>query len=240
VPDRDDSATVTDPAPLFEVSEIWRASCPGAAAGILVMRDLVNPAQHPDLEAWVAEREAELRARFAGSDRSSLRALPPLRAYATYYKRYGKTYHVQLQLESVALKGQRITRSSALVSAMVTTELTHLLLTAGHDLDAVEPPVTLAVASGQERYRLLGGREQAAQAGDMMMTDTRGVISSVLYGPDERTRLRPETRRALFAVYAPPGIERPAITRRLEDLVAGVRLFAPDAQVEALRVYVAG
>lgn len=236
----DDQPTVTDPAPLFAVSEAWQVACPGAAAGILVMRDLVNPAHHSTLERWVAECEAELRARFAGSDRSGLRTLPPLQAYAAYYKRHGKTYHVQLQLESVALKGKPIARSSALVSAMVATELTHLLLTAGHDLDVVEPPVTLTVASGQERYRLLGGREQAAQAGDMMMTDTRGVISSVLYGPDQRTRLRPETQRALFAVYAPPGIERPAILRRLEDLVAGVRLFAPDAEVEALRVYVAG
>ena len=123
---------------------------------------------------------------------------------------------------------------------MVTTELKHLLLTAGHDLDAVQPPVTLTVASGQERYRLLGGREQALQAGDMMMADGAGVISSVLYGPDERTRLRPETRQALFTVYAPPGIAESAIVRHLEDLRAAVRLFSPDADVEALTVYGAG
>ena len=225
---------------IVTVSEAWKTTHPGAAAGVLVMRNLANPAQHPALEPWIAECEAELRARFAGSDRSALRALAPLQAYAAYYKRYGKTYHVQLQLESVALKGKAITRSSALVSAMVTTELKHLLLTAGHDLDAVQPPVTLTVASGQERYRLLGGREQALQAGDMMMADGAGVISSVLYGPDERTRLRPETRQALFTVYAPPGIAESAIVRHLEDLRAAVRLFSPDADVEALTVYGAG
>ena len=231
---------MTGSSPLFTVSDVWRTSCPGAAAGVLVMRDLANPAHHPALERWIAECEGHLRARFAGSDRTALRALPPLQAYAAYYKRYGKTYHVQLQLESVALKGKSITRSSALVSAMVATELTHLLLTAGHDLDAIQPPVTLTVASGQERYRLLGGREQALQAGDMMMGDAQGIVSSVLYGPDERTRLRPETRQALFAVYAPPGIEERAVAQRLEDLQAAVRLFSPGAEVEALNVYVAG
>ena len=225
---------------IVTVSEAWKTTHPGAAAGVLVMRNLTNPAQHPALEHWIAECERELRARFAGSDRSALRALPPLQAYAAYYKRYGKTYHVQLQLESVALKGKAITRSSALVSAMVTTELKHLLLTAGHDLETVQPPVTLMVASGQERYRLLGGREQTLQAGDMMMADGGGVISSVLYGPDERTRLRPGTRQALFTVYAPPGIAEPAIVRHLEDLRAAVRLFAPGADVEALTVYGAG
>src|SRR3990170_2380325 len=79
---------------------------------------------------------------------------------------------------------------------------------------------------GEERYRLLGGRDQVAQAGDMLMADGRGVISSVLYGPDERTRIGPETRRVLFAVYAPPGIAAPAIARHLEELQAAVRLFA--------------
>ena len=225
---------------IVNVSDVWKTSHPGAGAGVLVMRKLTNPAQHPALEQRIAECEAELRARFAGTDRSTLRALPPLQAYAAYYKRYGKTYHVQLQLESVALKGKPITRSSALVSAMVTTELKHLLLTAGHDLEAIQPPVTLTVASGQERYRLLGGREQTLQAGDMMMTDGGGIISSVLYGPDERTRLRPETRQALFAVYAPPGIAEPAIARHLEDLRAAVSLFSPDAEVAAQTVYGAG
>ncbi len=219
------------------VSEAWKTSHPGAAAGVLVMRGLTTPAHPAALEQWIAECEAELRARFAGSDRAALRALPPLQAYAAYYRRYGKTYHVQLQLESVALKGKPITRSSALVSAMVTTELQHLLLTAGHDLEVIRPPVTLTVASGQERYRLLGGREQTAQAGDMVMTDGQGIISSVLHGPDERTRLGPETRQALFAVYAPPGIPERAIAQHLEDLRAAIGLFSPDAAVEALTVY---
>lgn|SRR5574341_867046 len=225
---------------MFTVSDGWRTAHPGAAAGVLAMRNVGNPAQHPALEGWIAGREAELRARFAGHDRSALRALPRLQAYAAYYKRYGKTYHVQLQLESVALKGKPVTRSSALVSAMVTTELTNLLLTAGHDLDAIEPPVTLMVASGQERYRLLGGREQAPQAGDMMMADGRGIISSVLYGPDERTRLGPQTRQALFAVYAPPGIGEPAIRQHLDDLRAAIELFSPEAEVAALTVHGAG
>ena len=222
---------------LFGVTETWRTICPGAAAGVLAMRNVANPATHPALERWLAECEAALRARFAGTDRAALRALPRLQAYAAYYKRWGKTYHVQLQLESVALKGKPITRASALVSAMVAGEPGHLLLTAGHDLDAVEPPVTLTVADGAERYRLLSGQEQALQAGDMTMADGQGSISSILYGPDARTRLGPETRRVLFAVYAPPGIGGQAVAAHLESLGAAVRLVSPDAAIEALAVH---
>src|SRR3970040_2029961 len=198
---------------LFVVTDAWRGAWPGAAAGGGGGGGGGAPARPP------------------------LRALPRLQAYAAYYKRWGKTYHVQLQLESVALKGKPITRASALVSAMVASELEHLLLTAGHDLDAVAPPVTLTVAAGAERYQLLGGQEQALQAGDMTMADGRGTISSVLYGPDERPRFRPETRRVVFAVYAPPGIGAQAVAAHLEGLAAAVRLVCPDAAIEALEVH---
>lgn len=225
---------------MFRVSQDWKTAYPGAAAGVLVMRHVGNPTQHPGLDRWITECEGELRARCQTRDRAALKALPPIQAYAAYYKRYKKTYHVQLQLESVALKGKAIPRSPALVAAMVTAELKNLLLTAGHDLEVIQPPVTLTVATGGEGYRLLDGHEQGLQAGDMMMADAQGIISSVLYGPDQRTRITPDTRHVLFAVYAPPGIGERAVAQHLEDLRAAVLLFAPEAEVEGLDVYSTG
>jgi len=87
---------------MFIVSEEWKAAYPGAAAGILVMHDVANPASHPEIDRLRTELESQLRSRFAGGDRSALAALQPIQAYNTYFKRYGKTYHVQLQLESVS------------------------------------------------------------------------------------------------------------------------------------------
>jgi DNA/RNA-binding domain of Phe-tRNA-synthetase-like protein len=225
---------------MFRVSDTWRAAYPGAVAGILLMRNVANPARHPVLDTRIAECEAELRRSFGGGDRTALKSLPALESYAAYYGRYRKTYHVQLQLESVALKGKAMPRGPALVAAMVLTELSHLLLTAGHDLDTIRPPVTLDVASGRERYILLGGNEQELKANDMMMTDAHGVISSILYGPDSRTRITPATRHALFAVYAPPGIGEPAVVHHLEALKAAVLLVAPDAEIATSQAYPAG
>lgn len=222
---------------MFTVSEAWETAHPGATAGVLVMRHVANPATHPAVDALIAECETALRAQYHGRDRAAVKALPPIQAYAAYYRRYKKTYHVQLQVESVALKGKALPRGPALIAAMVATELRHLLLTAGHDLAAIEPPVTLTVATGGERYRLLNGAEQAVHAGDMVMTDAQGVISSVLYGPDQRTRIGPGTRHILYAVYAPPGIGPSAVARHLEDLRVAVLLFSPDAEVERLDVH---
>jgi DNA/RNA-binding domain of Phe-tRNA-synthetase-like protein len=87
-----------------------------------------------------------------------------------HYRRFQKSYHVQRQLESVALKGKPIPRIAALVEAMCLAELQNQLLTAGHDLAATDSPVRLDVASGAEMHVLsngYNGQEQVLKAGDM-------------------------------------------------------------------------
>ncbi len=219
------------------VSETWKSAFPGAAVGILVMRNVTNPDGHPALESRKEELERRLRSRFSGYSRAELKAHPPLPAYAAYYKRYQKTYHVQLQLESVALKDKPISRVAALVEAMFMAELKNLLLTAGHDLGAMQLPVTLDVSTGGETYVMLNGKDQMLKPGDMMISDAQGIISCVVYGPDRRTPITPKTREVFFSVYAPPGIGEEAVRRHLQDIQANVTLFAPQAIVESLEVY---
>ena len=191
---------------IFEVSEAWKSAFPQAHVGVLVMRDVVNPAQHPDLDREKASLENQLRSRFAGQTRGDLDQLPVLQAYAAYYKRFKKTYHVQLQLESIAFKGKSIPSVAALVEAMFMAEVKNLLLTAGHDLDALQLPVRLDVSQGAEVYTVMRGQPQQLKPGDMFIADRMGIISSILYGPDQRTQIQAGTRNVMFTVYAPDGI----------------------------------
>ena len=223
---------------MITVSESWKATYPGAVAGILIMRNVANPERHPGLEERKEDLEQQLRARFAGQDAGALKSLERIQPYVAYYKRFGKSYHIQLQLESVALQGKPIPSVAALVEAMFLAELKNLLLTAGHDLAAVRLPVKIDVATGAERFVRLNGQEQQTKARDMMMTDELGVISSVIYGPDQRTRITRETREVLFMVYAPPGIGEQAVRDHLDDIRAFVLLVAPEAIVETTEVLV--
>jgi len=222
---------------MFSVSEACKATYPGAAAGILVMKNVANPARHSEFDGHKEAFQKQLRSRFAGYDRAGLKALPTIQAYNTYYKRYKKSYHVQLQLESVALKGRSIPRIAALVEAMFVAELNGLLLTAGHDLETVRQPIRLEVADGTESYTLLNGKGQLLKAGDMFMADAEGVISSVVYGPDQRTRITIETRQVFFGVYAVPGVANQTIQDHLEDIRDNIMIFAQEAEVELLQVY---
>ena len=220
---------------MFSVTDAWKAQYPGAAAGVLAMGNVANPKSHAGMDRAKEELEAQIRASFASKE--ELRAQERLQAYRVYYKRFRKTYHVQLQLESIAFKGKSIPRVAALVEVMFTAELKNQLLTAGHDLDIVEPPVTLDVARGSETFIRINGQEQQLKAGDMFISDTQGVLSAVIYGPDQRTRILPTTRRVLFTVYAPPGIGAEAVEQHLRDMEAYARMIALEAETELLQVY---
>jgi DNA/RNA-binding domain of Phe-tRNA-synthetase-like protein len=221
---------------MFDITNSWKTVYPDAHAGILVMHHVDNPATCPELERRKQDLEDELRARFVGQDRKALDAISTILAYNSYYKQFKKTYHVQAQLESIVFKGRTIPSVGALVTAMFMAEVKNLMLTAGHDLDSLQLPVTLGVAGGNERYTLLRGQEQVLKAGDMMMADQRGVISSIVYGPDQRTQIRAQTQNVLFAVYAPAGIPIEAVRTHLQDICDYVRIVSPAAGVKGLQV----
>lgn len=234
------------------ISEAWKAVYPGASIGILAMHNVTNPAQHGELDRRKEMLEARLRARFAGYDRAKLKALPAIQAYNAYYKRFKKTYHVLLQLESVVFQDKPIPRVAALVEAMFMAELENLFLTAGHDLSLVQMPLRVDVAVGNERFIQMNGQEQTLKAGDMFIADAEGILSSIVYGADQRTCMTAKTQQALFTVYAPmaplteavndsaAGIGEQAMYKHLRDIQENVTLIAPQAEVVLLNVYGAG
>ena len=39
----------------------------------------------------------------------------------------------------------------------------------------------------------------------MMFVDGEGIVSSIIYGPDRRTRMTDKTRNVIFTIYGVPG-----------------------------------
>jgi DNA/RNA-binding domain of Phe-tRNA-synthetase-like protein len=220
------------------VADGWRTAHPGGSVGLLALGNVAEDRSQRDrFAARRAALETELRQRFASKSRADLLAeLPALQAYAAYYRRFKKTYHVLLQLESVVFKGRSIAAPLALVTATFMAELQNLLLTATHDLDTLQAPLRIGSATGAEHYTLLNGSEVEAKADDMLMADAAGTVCTVIAGQAARGSVTPDTRRTLFVVYAPPCIALEAVQQHLADLEALVQLFAPAAQREGCEV----
>jgi DNA/RNA-binding domain of Phe-tRNA-synthetase-like protein len=208
---------------------------PGAHVGVLLLENVVASAESAALEQAALSIEDQLRRRFV--DKTALRAHPVLQAYKEYYKKFDKTYHVQSQLESVVFGGRSIPRPLPLVQAMFMAELDNMLLTAGHDLAALSSPLAISLGREDLSYILMNGSPQVLKNDDMCMSDQSGVISSVIYGPDQRTRLSPAASDAMFVVYAPDGIPEEAIHKHFSDIASYVRLFAPAVVCAFSRVF---
>src|ERR1051325_12165257 len=131
---------------LISATEEWRAVHRGAAIGLLELSGVDQADQFSRLDNRKRETEARLRERYEGFTRQDFSALPLMSAYAQYYKRFNKTYHVQLQVESIVLKGKSLPNVSPLVDSNFVAEGETLVLTAGHDVAKLRGAVTIDIS----------------------------------------------------------------------------------------------
>ena len=219
-----------------QASDRWQTKFPGGQVGLLLIGAVNNASRETALEAYKQALAASLRAKYGGLSRADLLELPVLQAYKDYYRQFNKTYHVQLQLESIVFKGKSLPSVSPLVDAVFAAELESLILTAGHDADRLVDPVMIDASRGDESYSGFYGERRTPKPGDMLMRDGQGVVCTILYGQDQRTPITPQTRRALYVAYVPAGIEPETVEAHLNQIEANVRLFAPAAEVEYRQV----
>ena len=129
----------------------WRTTHPGAIFGLLELSGVDNTRPSPKLDERKRETESLLRTRYQGFARQDFVSLPIMAAYQRYYKRFDKTYHVLLQLESVILKGKNLPDVSPLVDSNFTAEVDTLILTAGHDVAKLQGAISLDVSRAGDR-----------------------------------------------------------------------------------------
>lgn len=218
------------------VTNEWRTAHPGAVIGLLEVSSVDNTRPSPELDTRKREIEAQLRERYQGFTRQDFLALPVIAAYEQYYKRFNKTYHVQLQLESIVLKGKNLPNVSPLVDANFAAEVQTLALTAGHDVDKLYAPVTIDVSKDGDQITQMNGETRPIRAGDMIMRDANGISCSIIYGQDNRSPISAGTTHALYVIYAPAGAPREAVESQLQKIEEHIRLFSPNVIIEQHRL----
>jgi len=220
----------------ISASDAWRAAHPGATIGLLELSGMDNTGPSAALNERKRLVEARLRERFQGYTRRDLLALPVLAAYDRYYARFGKTYHVLLQLESIVFKGKSLPDVLPAVDANFMAEVETLVLTASHDVARLRGPILMDVARTGEQMIQMNGNPKVLRAGDMIMRDADGICCSILYGQDNRSPITRTTTGVLYVAYAPAGVPLEAVADQLRTIEEHVRLFAPQAVVEQRRL----
>lgn len=225
---------------MIQVSDNWRTAHPGGALGLLSMQIDRAQENQAKLDRERLALENQLREQYLDVPRAEIRQLPVMDAYTQYYKRFKKTYHVLLQLDSLCNKQRSIPHTEPLVQAMFMAEMKSFILTAGHDLDLTRGKIHLDSSQGNENYQNLRGDQVTCKAGDMLMSDSQAVICSILYGQDQRTRITQDTRRVLYVMYVPPGIETVTVENHIRDIERNAGLVFPGSKAVERQVIRAG
>lgn len=223
----------------ISATNAWRAAHPGASIGLLELSGVGGADASDRLADRKRETEARLRDRYHGLTRQDFTSLPVMAAYVRYYKRFSKTYHVQLQLESIVLKGKGLPSVSPLVDANFVAEVETLVLTAGHDAAKLEGAVSIDVSRDGDQMTQMNGSVTALRPGDMVMRDARGVCCSIIYGQDNRSPISRETSHVLYVAYAPPDVPAAAVEAQLQAIEDNVRLVSTALVVGQRRVLAA-
>jgi DNA/RNA-binding domain of Phe-tRNA-synthetase-like protein len=217
----------------------WRTTHPGAVIGLLELSGVDNSHPSPQLDEQKRATEARLRERYQGFARADFLSLPVMAAYQKYYKRFTKTYHVLLQLESLVSKGKSLPDVSLLVDANFTAEVDTLVLTAGHDVAKLVAPVVMDVSRAGDQITRMNGIPKAMDAGDMLMRDATGVVCSIIYGQDNISLISSTTTHVLYVAYAPVGVPPETVDAHLQKIEENVMLFCPGAVMEQRRLLIA-
>ena len=223
----------------ISATEEWRAAHPGATIGLLELSGLESTGSSSRLTERKRAIEAGLRERYKGFTRQDFLALPVMAEYERYYKRFNKTYHVQLQLESIVLKAKPLPDVSPAVDANFMAEVETLILTAGHDVEKLRAPIVIDASREGEQMMQMNGTPRAIRSGDMIMRDADGISCSVIYGQDARSPVSPQTSRLLYVAYAPAGVATEVVERQLRGIEEHVRLVSPGVAVEQRRLLTA-
>lgn len=222
---------------MITISSKAKAMYPDLCIGALLIKNINNSYLNSEMYNASRALEKDLRMQYGSLTRKELNNTEVLSGYFSYCKKFTKTYHVLLQLESIIFKDKQIPSVSPLVQSMFMGELKNHFLSSVHDYAFVEEPLHLDLSNGEEAFTYFNGEKRILKKEDLYIKDNKDIISAILYGMDEKTKVTEKTTEALYTVYVPFKIEGKKILLHLEDMAKFVKTNDSNVTIEELKIY---
>jgi DNA/RNA-binding domain of Phe-tRNA-synthetase-like protein len=190
----------------FTIEEPFRGLFPEALIGIVVASGIDNRRAEEEARAELAAAVAQVTPAIDGHE---LAAHPAVAPWREAYRRFGvkPSRHrssIEGLLRSVPAGGPR--SINPLVDLYNAVSLRHMLPCGGEDLAAVRGDMRLTLAAGGESFVPRGSAEESPPLpGEVVYADDAGIICRAWnWREAERTKLTPETTRAVLVIEALP------------------------------------
>ncbi|MGE0753128.1 MAG: B3/4 domain-containing protein [Variibacter sp.] len=186
---------------------------PRYRVGVVVATDLTIPPERPaELDALIHQRGEAARARWAGTELSSI---PGIAAWREAYRAFGiKQTRYRSSVERLVknvLAGRELPRVNGFVDLYNAVSLAHVLPLGADDLDRVAPPFAFRYAREDDTFVDMadaangdGETEPSPpKPGEVVFADAEKVLCRRWnWRQDARSLIRPETTRAIVTVQS--------------------------------------
>lgn len=192
----------------IDISEI-AADFPEFAAGVAIATGLrIAQARGQALAEEIARREADCRARWAGTELSQI---PGIAAWRGAYRRFGikkTSYRSSVErLVKNVLAGRELPAVNNFVDAYNAVSLAHVMPAGADDLDKVSGDIAFRYARPGDSFLDMAGGDGPAEdppkQGEVVYADEDKVLCRRWnWRQDARSLVTPATRRAVVTVQA--------------------------------------
>ncbi len=221
---------------MLSIDSAVKEKYPNLLFGIMVMSNIVNRASDEELNQEKKTLEKEIKLKYDGIDKKTLRMIEPLKSYYEYYKKFKKTYHVEHQLISIATGTRKIPNGNSIVESMFMSEIKNLLLTAAFGMCHLEGEFQVQLSDGENTYQGLGDHTKTPPANDILFLNDNKILGSIIGGPDHENRVLECSKSVLFAIFGVPGVTRNQMEDHFNDIEKYIRVFSPMARREYISI----
>jgi DNA/RNA-binding domain of Phe-tRNA-synthetase-like protein len=202
---------------------------PDVVLGVVILHDINNSQNRPEITEMLRQAEATLSGKFGGTP---VIEHPYVATWREAYRKFGakpKDYPSSVEnLTRRVLNGATIGHINNLVSLYNTISLRHVLPVGGEDLDKIVGDVLLTRAGDNEpAVFLLGEKEaRAPHAGEIIYKDEVGAICRRWNWKEaDRTKLTQETKNAFLVIEALPPVPRNTVETAISELADSVNRY---------------
>ncbi|MHA1989708.1 MAG: phenylalanine--tRNA ligase beta subunit-related protein [Candidatus Hodarchaeales archaeon] len=216
---------------LVKITDKLKEVYPNAVFGSLLIKNIPNKKNHPQLESAKHDLENFLRSEYKQLGEDKI-----LEKYQSHFGKWNKTYPIEFQIQSIQ-KGTNLPQVSILVDSMFHAELKNRILTSGHDLDLFNGnELIFDLSDGSENYTKINGKDQILKKNDILLKDKEGILANVLYGPAKRSSINMKTQNVLYFAWCPQETDKSVVITHLNDILSNLENVFPSITPE-LNIY---
>lgn len=212
----------------FSVSAAYTAQYGGVPFGWTLISECQNPAHPIGFDLYKRKLLRKMRKRETLSQISER-----IDIYDRFFRSFGYECPLPLHLKRTVHSG--FPRYNLMVDTHFMAEMCAGILVAVADYERFEGSLTLDVAHDGESWEGMGGRAMRTKDREIVLRDEKEIVCVLCQGPDEKTRVKADTRRVLFYSYGVPGIESRYLKEGLSLAGETVERFG-DGTIKAVEV----